>query len=147
MPLTWVIDHQTRMVVATGEGTIHLEDLETALDELARPATLSYRKLLDLTHCSSVLGAADMLDLSSRIRGYSSLNTVGALAIVAASDENYRKARLFEAVHRTSRPMKIFTDTKAAREWLDTVPSPRSRYECLFDVQPDTTDGDEKTRI
>src|ERR1700756_6002565 len=44
MPLTWVIDHQARMVVATGASILHLEDFEAALDELARPAPLSYRK-------------------------------------------------------------------------------------------------------
>ena len=62
MPLTWVIDHPARMVVATGAGILRLEDFEAALDELARPATLSYRKLVDLTHCSQ-RGHADMLDL------------------------------------------------------------------------------------
>src|SRR5260370_458531 len=77
MPLTWVIDHQTRTVVATGAGILRLEDFEAALDELARPATLSYRKLVDLTHCSSALGTADMLDLSARIRGYSSMSALG----------------------------------------------------------------------
>src|SRR6185369_14476790 len=51
MPLTWVIDHQARMVVATGADTLRLEDFDAAMDELARPATLSYRKLVDLTHC------------------------------------------------------------------------------------------------
>src|SRR5439155_8488994 len=97
MPITWMIDHRTRMVTATGAGTLCLEDFEAALDELARPATLSYRKLVDLTHCSSALGTADMLDLNARIRGYSSMSALGALAIVAPSDENHRQARLFKA--------------------------------------------------
>ena len=108
MPLTWVIDHQARMVVATGADTLRLEDFDAAMDELARPATLSYRKLVDLTHCSSSLGTADMLDLSSRIRGYSSMSALGALAIVAISDENYRQARLFEALDGTDATAAAF---------------------------------------
>jgi len=139
MPLTWVIDHRTRMVVATGAGILCLEDFEAALDELARPATLSYRKLVDLTHCSSALGTADMLDLNSRIRGYSSMSALGALAIVAASDENHRQARLLKALDGTDRPMGIFRDAAAARDWLDGLPSPTSRYGSLFDEQPDAT--------
>jgi hypothetical protein len=137
MSLTWVIDHRTRMVVATGAGTLRLEDFEAALDELARPATLSYRKLVDLTDCSSALGTADMLDLNARIRGYGSLSALGALAIVAASDENYRQARLFEALDGTDRPMKIFRDIAAARDWLDGLPSSASRYGRLFDEPPE----------
>jgi hypothetical protein len=133
MPLNWLIDHQARMVVATGAGTLRLEDFEAALDELARPATLSYRKLVDLTLCSSALGTADMLDLSARIRGYGSMSALGALAIVATSDENYRQARLFEALDATDRLMKIFRDAAAARDWLDSLPSSGSRYESLFD--------------
>jgi hypothetical protein len=136
MPLTWVIDHRTRMVVATGAGILRLEDFEAALDELARPATLSYRKLVDLTHCSSALGTADMLDLNARIRGYGSMSALGALAIVAASDENYRQARLFEALDHTGRPMGIFRDATAARDWLDGLPSPTSRHGSLFDEHP-----------
>jgi hypothetical protein len=147
MPLTWVIDHQTRTVVATGAGILRLEDFEAALDELARPATLSYRKLVDVTHCSSALGTADMLDLSARIRGYSSMSALGALAIVATSDENYRQARLFEALDGTDRPMGIFRDTAAARDWLDGLPPPTSRYGSLFDEHPDSTPttGDDLT--
>jgi len=136
MPLTWVIDHQARMVVATGSGILSLEDFDAAMDELARPATLSYRKLVDLTHCSSSLGTADMLDLSSRIRGYSSMSALGALAIVAISDENYRQARLFEALDGTDRPIGIFRDPAAARGWLDGQPPPTSRF---FDEHPDPT--------
>jgi len=144
MPLTWVIDHQARMVVATGAGLLRLEDFEGALDELARPATLSYRKLVDLTHCSSSLGTADMLDLSSRIRGYSSMSALGALAIVATSEENYRQARLFEALDGTDRPIGIFRDPAAARDWLDGLPPPTSRF---FDESADsrTTAGDDRT--
>jgi hypothetical protein len=137
MALTWVIDHRTRMVVATGAGILRLEDFETAMDELARPATLSYRKLVDLTHCSSGLGTADMLDLSARIRGYGSMSALGALAIVAASDENYRQARLFQALDGTDRPMQVFRDTPAARDWLDGQPPSASRYESLVDEPPE----------
>jgi len=137
MPLTWMIDHQARMVVATGTGILRLEDFDAAMDELARPATLSYRKLVDLTHCSSSLGTADMLDLSARIRGYSSMSALGALAIVTASDENYRQARLFEALDDTDRLIGIFKDTAAARDWLDGLPAPTSRYRGLFEDPPD----------
>jgi hypothetical protein len=138
MTLAWVIDHRTRMVVATGASILRLEDFEAALDELARPATLSYRKLVDLTHCSSALGTADMLDLNARIRGYSSMSApLGALAIVASSDENYRQARMFKALDGTDRPIGVFRDTAAARDWLDGLPSPTSRYGSLFDEHPD----------
>lgn len=70
MPLTWEIDHRHRMVVATAEGIVRVEDFEKALDEIARPATLSYLKLVDLAECSLTLSKADMLDLSARIRSH-----------------------------------------------------------------------------
>ena len=48
---------------------------------------------------------------------------MGALAIVAASDVSYRQARLFESLAVADRPLKIFRELAAARDWLEAEPT------------------------
>ena len=80
MPLTWQIDRHKPLVIATAEGTLVVEDFEKALDEITKPATLSYRKLIDLAQCSPDLDTADLLELSARIGAQGSMVAMGALA-------------------------------------------------------------------
>ena len=41
------------------------------------------------------------------------------MAIVAGSDESYAKARIFASVANAGRPLQIFRELHAARQWLD----------------------------
>jgi len=47
---------------------------------------------------------------------------MGPAAIVALSEESLQQARLFETLAVADRPLKIFGDLQAAREWLDSEP-------------------------
>ena len=118
MPVRWTIDHSARLIVATAEDVLCSEDIENYLDGVAAAATLSYRKLFDMTHCWPALREEDMPALGARIRNHEARGRMGEVVIVAVSDEAYQQARLFEALVVADRPLKIVRDTRAAYAWL-----------------------------
>ena len=46
------------------------------------------------------------------------------VAIVAASEESYRKASVFAAAAKIGRPLMIFRELHAARRWIDARKDP-----------------------
>ena len=123
MPVLWAVDHPTRLVVITAKGVVHLKDMEDCLQGVVMDATLSYRKLFDMTECSPALSGEDIVVFGERVREHTSMRAMGALAIVAASDASYRQAQLFESLAVADRPLKIFRELAAARVWLEAEPT------------------------
>lgn len=118
MSIVWGVHHATRTVVATARGELRLADLEHYLDGLAAAATLSYRKVFDLTQGQLALSRDDMLALGERIRGLESMAPMGKVAVIAVADEAHRQARLLATHVIADRPLKIFRDAEAAYAWL-----------------------------
>lgn len=133
MPVLWAIDHPTRLVVATAKGELRLKDIEDYLEGVARAATLSYRKLFDMTQCSPALSGQDRLALAAHLRCYGSTSAMGPAAIVARSDESDQQARLFETLAIADRPLRIFRELQAARDWLDSEPVTAFAHPALED--------------
>lgn len=75
-----------------------------------------------MTQCPPALGKQDRLAPAARLRDYCGTNAMGPAAIVALSNESYQQARLFETRAVADRPLKIFRDLQAARDWLDSEP-------------------------
>jgi hypothetical protein len=114
MPVQWTISHPTRLVLAIAKGDLCLRDIESYLDGVVMADALPHRKIFDLSDCRVKLSEDDMMVLGARIRAYPSIDRMGPLAIVAASDRSYRQARLFAALAETDRPLKIFRDQHLA---------------------------------
>jgi hypothetical protein len=123
MPVLWDVFHSTRLVAITLKGAIRLKDVEDCIVKIMTPATLSYRKLVDVTEGSSMPGSESIVALAERVRKHAGIGPIGALAIVAASHEGEQQARLFKSLSVTNRPMGIFRELHAARAWLDAQPS------------------------
>jgi len=119
MPIQWTISHPHRLVVAVCKDTVGRTDIEGYLDSVVVSDTLPYRKIFDMTHADMVLSDDDMMALGGRIRAYAGLANLGPLAIVASSPQSYERARLFAALADARRPLKIFRELHAARQWLD----------------------------
>jgi hypothetical protein len=119
MPIQWTISHPHRLVVAVCKDTVGRTDIEGYLDSVVVSDTLPYRKIFDMTHADMVLSDDDMMALGARIRAYAGLANLGPLAIVASSPQSYERARLFAALADARRPLKIFRELHAARQWLD----------------------------
>ncbi|HLM12058.1 MAG TPA: hypothetical protein VK362_06695 [Reyranella sp.] len=101
---------------ATGE--LGRADIEEYLDSLVAAATLSYRKVLDMTACRLALSGEDMSAIGARIRGHEATGPMGSVAVIAGSDELYTQVRHFESVVHADRPLKIFRDAEMAYAWL-----------------------------
>ena len=48
MPITWGVNHDNRVVSATGRGVLTKRDFDSYLDELAAAATLSFGKIFHM---------------------------------------------------------------------------------------------------
>jgi hypothetical protein len=64
----------------------------------------------------------DLMALGARIRAYVVLGKIGPLAIVATTDASHQQARMFAALAKADRPIKIFRELHLARQWLDSQP-------------------------
>ena len=124
MPVLWTVSHSSRLVVISVKSAVLLKDMEECVEGIMTPATLSYRKLMDLSEGHLALSREDMVALAEYVREHSGTSPMGALAIMVASDEGEQQARLFESLSVVNRPLKIFRELQAARTWLDAQPSP-----------------------
>jgi len=127
MPVTWAAFHSTRLVTITLRGVITREDFDDYLDGVLTPATLSYRKLVDLTEGSVALSAAEIAGFTARVHEHSRDGTMGAVALAVRPNAQKQLALLIESLSSAAdRPLKVFGDLRTARDWLDT-PSPDRR--------------------
>lgn len=124
MPVQWTISQPHRLVIAVASEELRLADIEEYLDGITVANALPFRKIFDTSKATMTLTDADMMSIAARIRAYLEVDTLGPLAIVAVTDRAYRQAKLFEVLAEGDRPVKIFRELHAARQWLDQVSPP-----------------------
>jgi hypothetical protein len=117
VPLQWAIDHGARTVVATGSDVLRVEDIQALFYGLT-PATLSYGKLLNLSHCSLDLTAQELAALAEQFNALRMSGRLGPAAVVIASEETYRQVADFKAMTASTRPLEIFHERDVAYTWL-----------------------------
>jgi len=119
MPLYWTIDSKERLFTGGGEGEVTLADAMSLLEALAGAKALSYRKLFDGRAVQSAMTGEELLMVCAKIRSYHEQARVGALAIVGTPEQTAAFARLLGALASADRPMKVFSNRRQARTWLD----------------------------
>jgi hypothetical protein len=122
VPLQLAIDHGARTVVATGSGILRVEDIQGYFYGLT-PATLSYGKLLNLSHCSLDLSAQELAALAQQFNALRLSGRLGPTAVVVRSEATYRQVSDFKAMTALTRPLKIFDECDVAYAWLTANPS------------------------
>jgi hypothetical protein len=127
MPIHWTISQPDRLVVVVCEGSVTRTDIEAYLDDVVVAGALPYRKMFEAGDAHFELGDDDMMALGARIQAYAAsgaaTGTIGPLALVASSRQQYGQARLYEVLAETRRPLRIFRDSRKARRWLDSLDS------------------------
>jgi len=123
MPLTWTIEHERQMVVATGEGAITGSDVIAYLEDLAAKGAMPYAKIFDLSASRSFMDADDLEQLGAWLRTYMQQpsRVVGPLAIVVSSPEQSVQAQFFRGSASGKRPVEIFRDRASAEVWLQQL--------------------------
>ena len=119
MPVHWTVSHPKHLVIAVAKDVLRLQDIEDYLDGVITADALSYGKIFDTTAATADLSEDDMMALGARIRAYIAIGRIGPLAIVAATDRSHQQARMFAALAVADRPIRIFRELHAARQWLD----------------------------
>jgi hypothetical protein len=97
--------------------------MEDCFQAVNLAATMSYRKIFDMTECSPAMDKEDVVAFGERVRARAKVSAIGALAIVATSGEAYRLARLIESSTVAERPVKVFKEFAAAQNWLEADPT------------------------
>jgi hypothetical protein len=129
MPITWGVNHDNRVVYATGRGVLTKTDFYGYLDELAAAATLSFGKIFHMAAgCQLQLSKDDLVALGARIRGHEVHQLMGRVAVVATSDELYEQGEKFNSKVLADRPLRIFRDAASALAWLADAPIDSARF-------------------
>ncbi|MSP75634.1 MAG: hypothetical protein EXR12_05820 [Rhodospirillaceae bacterium] len=124
MPVHWTVSHPARLVVAVARDEVTPADIEKYFAGVTADGAMAYAKIFEITHTPTALGAENLKTLGERVIYYARHGQIGPVAIVAASDESFAQARIFAAAAQVKRPLAIFRELHAAREWLDRQPLP-----------------------
>jgi len=126
MPVHWTVSHPQKLVVAVAKDAVTVADIEQYFAGVTADGAMGYRKIFEITHTPMALTEENLKALGQRVVFYAQHGQIGPIAIVAASDESYAQAKIFASAAQVSRPLQIFRELHAARQWLDTQAVPRS---------------------
>ena len=119
MPVHWTISHSARLVIAVAKDEVSVTDIERYFAAITADDAMGYAKIFEITHSPLALSDDNLKSLGQRVMFYARHGQVGPLAIVAASDDSFAQAEIFAAAARVERPLRIFRELHAARQWLD----------------------------
>ncbi len=123
MPVHWTVSHSARLVVAVTKGDVSSADIEQYFTGVTADGAMAYAKIFEITHTPQALSPENLKSLGQRVVFYAQHGQVGPLAIVAASDESFAQASIFAAAAKVDRPLRIFRELHAARQWIETQKS------------------------
>jgi hypothetical protein len=118
MPLKWKIDHAERLVIATAEGEVTVEQAEDYLDAVVVADAMPYAKLVDCTAMVTHASDDDMMRLAARIRAYAGVMPGGPLCFVVATLEMLNYTRRYINLGQADRPTHICNTVAEAKAWL-----------------------------
>lgn len=119
MPVHWTISHPGQLVVAVTKGDVTVSDIEKYFAGVTADGAMGYAKIFEITHTPNALSEENLTMLGQRVLFYAEHGQVGPVAIVAASDRSFEQASTFAAAAQANRPLMIFRELHAARQWLD----------------------------
>lgn len=130
------IDHDRRLVLAEGHGTLTDEDVFAYQREVwSRPDVAGYDELMDMTHVTEIAlpsmeRARELAKLSARM---DAPHTASKFAIVARSELAFGLGRLYESYReleqKSTKEVAVFRSMPEALNWLgihETMPHFRS---------------------
>ena len=124
MPVHWTVSHPQRLVVAVTKDQVTVSDIEQYFAGVTADGAMAYRKIFEITHAPMALSEENLKALGQRVVFYAQHGQIGPVAIVAASDESFAQAQTFASASPARRPLAIFRELHAARQWLNSQASP-----------------------
>ena len=124
MPVHWTISHSQRLVVAVAKDPVTVADFEQYFAGVSTEGGMAYAKIFEITQTPMALSEDNLKAIGQRVMFYAQHGQIGPLAIVAATDESYAQAQIFAKAAVAKRPLQIFRELHAARQWLDAQATP-----------------------
>lgn len=101
-----------------GEGTVTVENIIGFARDVADNSATTYRRILDLMSCTTVLSEADVEAYRDYVRELPVDWRPSRLTALVASQQNAALSRLFTDTIGTDRPAKVFANIRGARQWF-----------------------------
>lgn len=119
MAFDWIIDSRKKLIIASAEGEFTFTEVWAYLAAVAGANALNYRQLFDLSQAFTQLTPAETMELGVRMRMQHSQSVAGPVAVVMPEQESDPVARLLGIMATAERPMRLFNELEAARQWID----------------------------
>ena len=120
MPIYVTVYHLDKMIVGKTEGDVTLADIEGYLDDVVKSRAVPYRKIFDASSGTSVLSPEDVVTLRNKLAEFTQKrDNVGPFAVVTGGNRQGRMADICQTITTANRPMRVFADIQAARQWLE----------------------------
>ncbi len=119
MPIHWTIDSREQLMTAVAEGGVRKDEAIAYLEAMKAARAGGYRRLFDGSHGEPLMDADDIMELAVRMRSMQQQGKPGPLAVVMPADKYPQFARMLGILAVPDRPLRIFADVDAARNWLD----------------------------
>lgn len=133
MPITYQIEHDLRLVIATPHGKLADADIFRYQQEVwTRLDTKGYDELIDMTGVSEIEfisnnRVAFLADLSASM---DAPGLASKLAIIATTDLHFGLARMYETYRETTKQgtklVRVFRNRNDAIQWLGVGNKPAS---------------------
>jgi hypothetical protein len=127
MPIEYRIDHERRLVIAEGSGTMTDEDVFGYQRNVwSRPEIAGYDELIDMRRVEQIALPSNerMQELAGLSAGMDPRSSSSRFAIVAPTDLAYGLGRMYEAYrgldNRSTKQVKVFRSMDEALAFLGT---------------------------
>ncbi len=131
MPISYRIDHERRLVVAAGHGTLTEQDVLGYQSEVwSRADVAGYDELVDMSDVKriEVSSAGQVRHLASMAAEMPSSRSRSKFAIVAPTDIAFGLGRMFQTFRALedggTRNVEVFRSREEAMEFLGLEPTP-----------------------
>ena len=123
MPLSFVIDKQSRLVISTASGAVTYSEIAAHQVGLRNHPDFdpTFDQLIDATGVKKIAVTIEEIRTVARQRIF---EAGSRQAFATSSEFAYGMARMFELYREASgsaRPVRVFNSLEAAQEWLQPV--------------------------
>lgn len=127
MPIDTTVDHSSRRIVASAEGSFRADELVAFLEYMRSSGTWSYGVLFDMRLVTGQPGTSELRAIAQMTREPAGGNeSRGPVAVVAANPVIYGMACAYAAMSAPGR-VEVFSDREEAENWLATRMSAQRR--------------------
>jgi hypothetical protein len=121
MPIHIRVSHHDRLVVAVAHGTITSDDIQNAIREYWGMGAIHYRKIVDVAAANSDADIDRLKAILTFARTAPDAGQRGPVAFVVDSKRGDAVRELATLTEEGERPLRVFTNLREARTWLDEI--------------------------